>query len=364
MTLTETVQLTKKTAVFLLIFIVVIFTTRAVWTRARTILFPPKTPPPEVAFGKLPRLQIPNLPFKEGIVPQYVVDTTTGRLPTDLPDRAKVYKIILPKTTLLSGSRAKELASKLGFSGNPQKISSTEYRWENPEGGRILNVNIATGNFGLETDPKKLKGLTPSSPPPAAAAIEQAKRFLQNLNFLSGDYANGRQEVTYLRIEGESLRKVENLSEAQLTRVDFFREIDKQPVVGPEPFAGLICVLLGKDIVPFITYNAWPLDPLQSTTYPLKTVEQVWSEVERGQARLVYLALAKADPFSSYAPQEPQTIFVRKIFLGYFDTEKLQDYLQPIYILEGLGLTANRVQLKYIAYLPAIADDWLEEPRR
>ncbi len=359
MTLTETAQLTKKSAVVLIIALVAGFSARAVWSRAKTILFPPKVPPPEVAFGKLPRLQIPNLPFAEGPPPEYVVDTKTGRLPKDLPDRAKVYKIILPPVTHLTSQRAKDLASKLGFSQNPQKISSSDYRWENPDEGKTLQMNITTGNFTLETDIKKLSDLGAGNTPSKAAAVEQAKRFLQNLGSLSEDYAAGRKEAAYLKIEGESLKKVESLSEAQLTRVDFFREIDEQPIVGSNPYKGLITVILGKDTVPFVFYDFWPLDPLQSTTYPLKTVEQLWSEVEEGQARVVFLAPAKADPFSSYEPQSPKTIFVRRIFLGYFDSQKLQDYLQPIYILEGLGVTADRTQLKFIAYIPAIADDWV-----
>ena len=359
MTLTETAQLTKKSAVILILVLATGFTARAVWTRVKPIIFPPKVPPPEVAFGKLPALEIPNLPFKEGPSPKYVVDTKTGRLPTDLLDRAKVYKIILPKTTLLTSQRAKELAAKLGFSGKPQKISSSEYRWESPEEGRTLKMDITTGNFTLETDIKKLNTLSTGATPSTATAVEQAKRFLQNLGFLSADYLEGRKEATYLTIDGESLKKVENLAQAHLTRIDFFREIDEQPIVGAGPYEGLITVILGKDLVPFVFYDFWPLDPLQSTTYPLKTVEQVWSEVEAGEARVTFLAPAKADPFSSYEPQEPKDIYVHKIFLGYFDSEKLQDYIQPIYILEGLGVTADRRQLKFIAYVPAIAYDWV-----
>ncbi len=361
MTLTETAQLTKKSAVILILILTTGFTARAIWARVKPIIFPPKIPPPEVAFGKLPTLEIPNLPFKEGPSPKYVVDTKTGRLPTDLPDRAKVYKVILPKTTLLTSQRAKELAAKLGFLKDPQKISSSEYRWESPDEGRVLKMDITTSSFLLETDLNKLAGLAVGTTPSTAAGVEQAKRLLQNLGILNNDYLEGRGEAAYLKIEGTALKKVENLAEAQLTRVDLFREIDKQPIVGRNPYGGLINVILGKDITPFASYDHWPLDPLQSTTYPLKTVEQVWGEVEEGKARVVFLAPANADPFSSYEPQDPQTIYVHRIFLGYFDSEKLQDYLQPIFILEGLGVTADRRQLKFIAYLPAIAYDWVAE---
>lgn len=363
MTLTETARLTKKGAVVLIILITAFFTTQAVWARVKDIIFPPKVPPPEVAFGKLPVLEIPNLPLKEGSDPEYVIDTKTGRLPTDLPDRAKVYKIILPTPTHLTSTRAKELAAKLGFSEEPKKLSSIDYSWEDEEEEKSLKMNINTGDFTLETDIKNLGDLAPGSTPSKAAAVEQAKRFLSNLNLLSDDYLEGRKESTYLKIEGESLRKVESLSEAQLTRVDFFREINEQPIVGPRPYEGSISVILGKEKTPFVFYNSWPLDPLQSTTYPIKTPQQVWSEVEEGRAKLTFLAPPKGDPFASYEPQDPETIFVRRIFLGYFDSEKLQGYFQPVYILEGLGVTADKRQLKYIAYIPAIAYDWIEESK-
>ena len=45
--------------------------------------------------------------------------------------------------------------------------------------------------------------------------------------------------------------------------------------------------------------------------------------------------------------------------LGFFDSEKLQGYLQPVYILEGQGLTKDKQQLEYTAYIPAVSYDWV-----
>jgi len=361
MTLTETARLTKRGVAVFVILAVAYFSSRAVWTYLKGTVFPPKLPPPEVAFGKLPTLEIPRLPLKEGSSPEYVVDTKTGRLPTDIPDRAKVYKIILPPPTHLAGERAQTLATELGFSEEPQKLSSSDYFWEKAEEGKTLKINIITGRLSLETDLKKLGELKAGSPPSKATAIEQASRFLSNLGLLGGSYPQGRKEATYLKIEWGSLGKTEDLAEAQLVRVDFFREIDGQAVTTPKPHEGLISVILGKDKVPFVSYNFWPLDSLQTTTYPIKTPEQVWNEVETGQAGLVSFVPQKGDPFASYEPRAPETIFVRQISLGYFDSEKLQDYLQPVYILEGLGLTKDKQQLDYIAYIPAVSYDWVAE---
>jgi hypothetical protein len=363
MTLTETAQLIKRGALVLTVVLLAIFTGRTVWSRVKPIIFPPRTPPPEVAFGKLPTPTIPNLPFQEGARPKHVVDTKTGRLPTDLPESAGVYKIILPSPTHLVGERAKELAANLGFSGEPQKLSRSDYFWEKAEAGRSLRINIITEILSLTTDLAKLSDLKAGSPPSKAAAIEQAGRLLSGLGLLTDDYLQGRKEAIYLKIVGKSLSKVENLAAAHLVRVDFFREVNDYPIVTPNPYEGLISVILGKDEVAFIDYTSWPIDPLQSSTYPLKTAVQIWSEVEQGRAQMVSLVPMKGDPFASYEPQSPETIFVRQILLGYFDAEKFQNYLQPVYILEGLALTASRQQLDYIAYIPAVANDWVAEKK-
>ncbi len=361
MTLTETARLTKRGVVVLVILTVAYFSSVAAWTYLKDVVFPPKLPPPEVAFGKLPMLDIPKLPFEEGASPEYVVDTKTGRLPTDLPDRAKVYKIILPSPTHLTGERAKDLAAELGFPQEPKKLSSSEYFWEKAEEGKTLEINILTGQLSLETDLKKLRLLQKGSPPSKATAIEQASRFLSKLGLLGEDYSLGRKEATYLKIEGVSLAKTEDLAGAQLVRIDFFRDIEDRPITTPRPHEGLISVILGKDKVPFVSYNSWPLEPLQSTTYPIKTPEQVWEEVAAGQARLVSLVPQGGDPFTSYEPRAPETIFVRQISLGFFDSEKLQGYLQPVYIFQGLGLTKDKQQLNYTAYIPAVSYDWVAE---
>lgn len=359
MTLTEVARLTKTSSVVAVFLLILIMVGPPSFRRIRNSFFPPQTPPPEVAFGKLPALSVPNLPLKEGATPEYILDTKTGRLPKNLPDRLKVYKITPSAPSPLSGERAKELAAKLGFRGDPQRLSSNEYRWEDSKKKRSLNVDITTGHFSLETDITQLTDLSLGSPPTTASAVERAKNFLQNLGLLSGDYAEGRQETAYLKVEGETLRKVQSLSEAHLTRADFFRQIEEQPILGPRPYEGLINVILSEADNPFVLYHYWPLDAEQGSTYPLKVPAQVWKELAEGQARVVFLGPLKGDPYTSYAPLEPETVYVREIYLAYFDSEKLQDFLQPVYVLEGLGVTPQKQQLKYIAYIPAVSGDWV-----
>lgn len=359
MTLTEFKQVLHRTLVVLVIFLAAYFSFGAVWGRIKPVLFPPKVPPPEVAFGKLPPLELPSLPLKEGASPGYIVDTKTGRLPGNLPDRLKVYQVEVPTPSPLSGQRAEDLAKKLGFSGEPNRISSSEYSFEDRKGNRTLRADITAGNFLLETDIKKLAEEDLKQPPSKAAAVERAKNFLRGFDLLSSDYEGGRTEATYLRIEGETLRKVQSLSEAQLTRVDLYREVEEQPIFGPRPLEGLISVVLTEKQEPFVRYSFWAVDVLMSSTYPLKPIAEAWAQLDAGQARLVFLGPVKGDPFASYTPLAPQKIYVREIYLAYFDSEKFKEYLQPIYVFEGIGLTEKREQLKYVAYVSAVSPDWV-----
>lgn len=358
MTLTEIARLTKAGSLVAVLLLLLLLILPSSLATIKNTLFPPTTPPPEVAFGQLPPLSPPNLPIKEGLVPEYVLDTKTGRLPKDLPDRLKVYRVVLPSPSPLAAERAKELAAKLGFSGEPEKLSSREFFWKNDDDARRLNLDITTGNFELKIAPQSLANLSRGSPPSKAAAIEQAKNFLQSLGILTADYAEGRKESAYLAVDGDEFKKVSSLSEAQLTRVDFYRTINDQPILTPNPYEGLVNVILSKDGPQVVTFHSWPLDPEQSSTYPLKTAAEMWELVEDGQAKIVFLGPLKGDPYASYTPQSPQTIFVREIYLSYFDSEKYQDYLQPIFVLEGLAVTPKKQQLKFIAYVSAVADDW------
>ena len=52
---------------------------------------------------------------------------------------------------------------------------------------------------------------------------------------------------------------------------------------------------------------------------------------------------------------QPQTtnITIRKMFLGYFDPDVYQEYLQPVYVFVGDG--------DFVGYVPAVSGEYLVE---
>ena len=86
-------------------------------------------------------------------------------------------------------------------------------------------------------------------------------------------------------------------------------------------------------------YTFWPISD-ETATYPLKKSKEAWEELKDGKA---YVA----------SPGDGRTqVVIRKVFLGYYDSEEYQSYLQPIFVFEGDG--------NFVAYVPAVNPQWQE----
>ncbi|MBI2051778.1 hypothetical protein HYT33_03390 [Candidatus Roizmanbacteria bacterium] len=75
--------------------------------------------------------------------------------------------------------------------------------------------------------------------------------------------------------------------------------------------------------------------------YPLKTGEQAYEVLRRGEAYVVS------------NPENRTSITVKRMFLAYFDPDVYQDYLQPVYVFLGEG--------NFVAYVPAVSSEFLTE---
>lgn len=331
-------------------------------------LNPPPPPGPDFALGKLAHPDISSLKLDNNGV-TYTLDTTTGSLPS-FPKMVKVFEIDDPVPDLLSGSKARELALSFGFKSSPRELSRTEYLWEEPETGRRLEVNIASGNFKLETDGVKLReALKAGETYSPLEATTRAKALLKSKGLLPDTLENGIQKTTLVEINADgALQQALSLSSAQLIKVDFFRNLkidDKNfPVYGQNKAANVTVYLAGQTAqtyeVPLVYYTTW--NPLLNKfgTYYLDDVPSAWDKVKSGQAFVVELHLKDADPFAKFKELTVKDIFVRDIYLAYFEDTKIHDFMVPIYVFEGEAKTKDNQTAIYTAFTWAVAKDWLE----
>jgi hypothetical protein len=326
--------------VFLIIGRVILTASISYWKS----IHPDPPPPPDVKFGKLPKLEFPQ---REQPSLQYALETRTGGLPT-LPTQYKVFFMPIKKPSLLAYDSAKSIANRLDFIQEPKKLSETDYRWDATEPvSSSLTFNIITGAFVLnrkwQDDPTYL---TPTVYYSDAQAVERVYNLLSTVELLPQDIKEGTYTVQPLKAERDQIVSAVSLSQAHFVQVNLYRaQVDKVDVVSPRSDRGLITAILAlqrEDDKQFVNldYNYYPVEQDTSAVYPLIGVAEAWKRLQAGQAYIVSAKTTVA------------TVTVRDVSLKYYDADSPQQFLQPVYVFSG--------DENFVAYVPAVADAWVE----
>lgn len=347
-TLTETAYWTKRILAGLGLFfiVVIIFKLSLGFYRSyQESRRPPPPPTPAPLFGKLPKLILPTPEPEIRRPTTYAIETLTGTIPEGPPIGTVYFMPPRPGYTFFTSERAKDFARKFGFREEPVRTSGEEFFWEDPElPGRTFRMNIFTYNF-------EMKYATNSATFPKGTLMSKsqaenfARNFLAERRLLSDDLARGEATSRYLRLEGGTIQPVINITDANLIRVDFFRQgIEELPVL-PERFdQSLVYFLISgskdrKKQILELHYTHWPIDYENFATYPLKSGGEAYQELEQGGGTIV-------------SGKNLTRGVIREVYLAYLETEIHQDYLQPVFIFKGDN--------EFVAYVPAIKEEWTE----
>lgn len=373
MSLYETATRIRKTVVFatigltvLAVSVISIRALRAWWLR----LNPPPEPPPTAGFGKLPKLQLPSLAFNGN--PSFHLETTTGELP-DLPEQAEVVAMKEVAPNLLGEQQAKELADELDFGGDDSlSADKRSIVFRDGTDKRTLTVDLSTQNFTLTTALGHIQSIVPKgSALTSAEAIKKAQEFLTRNGLLKGEFEGGAQTTRLHQIVNGKAEVASALSEAQFTRVDFFRNLtgvsaDSFAILPPNPEIGLVQIWITSGLSPqinnilYASYTVWELDKERAETYPLRPVSSAWEEVQEGKG-IAEILIEGTSTLNSYTPPTLKSVTIRNVWLAYFDDDSSQDYLQPIYVFSGEAKTTDGQEADFVAYVPAVSPEWIQE---
>jgi len=307
-------------------------------------LRPDPTPKPTVAFGKLPSLPFPAV---EGL-PQfeYKLDTVDSELPK-FPDQGKVFFMPKSTITLYSLERSRITANLLGFNTDPFRVSQTVYRFSHPSLPSQLEINIATKIFSISYDLEGFLSPLENRPPAPEVAIPRAKAILASANVLADDISRGDATHELLRVEEKNLIPVVSLSEANLIKVNLFREpYDSLPSLTPFPNQANVWLILsgsgGRDQVLAGENLYFPVDKEKFATYSLKSSANAFEELKNNQA---YIA--------SIGQNLEGSVSIRKVYLAYYDAGFPTDFYQPVIVFEG--------DKNFMAYVPAVSREYYGE---
>lgn len=350
-TLTETAYKTRKAINWTILAIFAYIILRISLNLLVSIwlyFFPPKLPPPNHAFGVLPRLQFPNPESSPSASLTFRLETIEGSIPT-ASKSATVYFMPKAAANLLALNETQEFAKRFGFDPNPVQETKNMYRFNDIDFLlRTLRYDIVSNNFvlryGFEDDTGVFNKKNFLS---SDALVSESKNILQTYNLYVDDVQEGTTQVTFRRLIGNKLTPATSLSVADAVRVDFFRKsIGSTPIVTPNPGQGPISFIFSgsvndkKRILEF-RYTYWPIDFQTTATYGLKPSSLAWLELQSGNG---YIA---------QYPSKGNFAVIRSIYLAYYDSLTAQTYLQPVFVFEGDN--------GFLAYVAAVAPPWIEQ---
>lgn len=304
-------------------------------------VFPPPPPPPTVLFNRLSSLPfparegLPNLSFK--------LETPSGGLPK-FPTQRKVYYMPKASPTLTSLEDAKARAAKMGFVNAPVQVTSSIYRFASTDSAATLEMNIINGifsiSYNLANDPVPLE----KQPPNEAVAVSSAKAFLTSGSSLAEDM-DGPSSAEFLKVDSSGFSTALSLSEANLIKINLFRkDYDELPAKTADGKTANVWFILSGDTrtsrqTIAAEYHYFPIDEKQFSTYPTKTSQQAWTDLQSGRGFI-----------ASLGENTDGNVTIRRVYQAYYDPGQYYDYYQPIFVFEG--------DRNFVGYVPAVTDQY------
>lgn len=302
--------------------------------------------PTNPVFGQIKPPLIPNA--KASSQYQFVLDTLDGTTNSEnATSAAQVY--FIPQQTASFGflSKIYAMAKDVGID-----TDVIEHRLEDKtaifdDGKRVLSIDIRTFNFTYNYKITEDDNLEITSSPGLEGVLEtQGSSFLSTIDRYPEELASGNQNIMYMRLDPASnqVTTLDSAAGANMAEVDFFpQDINGLPVVTSSYYnsANYVILLLGnRDFLPVraqVAYFEKSVD--QIGTYPLRSSDQAWSDLQAGQGLVVS------------SSTEGGEVKIQKVFLAYYEPDVYQEYQQPVYVFLG--------ENRFAAYVPAVSAEFL-----
>ncbi len=339
---TEDARKFLKIGIIGIVVIIVLFFAFT-WTKAT--FFKPKPVLPTMTFGLLP-----PIPFPQNTVTQQLtytlntVDGTTHSIdPTtnqaqDIPNIIPVYKITHQQPDLTSLQTAKNEVQALGFVDQSQipqvlpeqRLTETEYEWNKTYGlPQSITMDIASNNFHLTSQYLTYPAvLSRTNVPTDSSAVSVTQSALSAMKLTPTDIDNSLTTTTDYVIVNGVIRQAQPAEEIMAVRVNLFQSaVNNYAIFYPNnPDTTMSFLITGGDTQSEIaqaTFVHQTIDTTTSGTYPLKTSDQAYADLQAGKE---YIS-------PSYTGGD--AVNIRTVTFGYYLGETAQDYLMPVYVFQG-----------------------------
>ena len=305
----------------------------------KNIFFPPPPDTPLQEFGELPEMVFKE---KASAAIDYQLNTVSGELPTNLPNKMFVYKIEKPRPDLLALQNSRKIANAADFKQGETKVSDSIYQWANPAVNSLLQYNLNTKDFQIKSNLVTVESLLNSASIPDEDRIKQyVGELLNKFDVDRNDLYYNENSFKYYSLSGGNLTQVDNIFNAKVIRVSLFNknienELGEFGFVYPDPNTPLVSLVVAfPSSGRMITIEAKVFNKViteESSDYPIKSPAEAFDELKQGKGYL-------------YNPNDSGSVQITDVYLAYYLDESTEEYAQPVYVFEG---TTAR------AYVPAV----------
>lgn len=329
-------------SIYTAVFIVIVRYSYLIGTKIYRKYFPAPPPEPTKTFGKLTKIPFP---VSEKETPKdlvFTLETATGKLPK-FPTQMTIYFMPKAVSTIQSLDYAKQKATSLGFDPEGKENVPTVYEFSNKSSPSSLTLNIVTGVFSIYFDLNSKPTILEGVPPDPTTATSLVKTYLSRAKSLPTDLT-GPITSEYLKIQDGNFVPANSLSDANVTKVNFFRKNynDFPNVTGTKTEANVWFMFSGakalSDQVVKAEYKYFAIDENKNGTYPIITAQQAWDKLKSGDAY-----------FAHVDEKSNGNITVRKVYLAYYDPDRYTEFFQPVIVFEGDD--------NFTAYVSAVSPD-------
>lgn len=261
----------------------------------------------------------------------------TGRPPTytismpsipSFPDKINSYAAILPQSILYQS-----LAQKLGFSGNPNKISVTRgdfLSWHNGESS--LSIGGDPTEVSLNS-PFSYSSLTSSE----AGLTNTAKKYIESLTLIPTSGQLVFESVYYFAPSGSVPNELNSISGATLTRINLRLTLDGRPFYTQQPDLPTFTVkITGENTVTgLVAY--WFSGFSKIGVTPIISVNEAITRLTSGGGIITYLYSDEDKNDEELPSYRVSLSTINSVELGYYYTSGVLP-LAPIFVFRGTGI--------------------------
>ena len=283
---------------------------------------------------------------------KYSLDTFSG-VPEEATREARVY--FKPRRTPSFGSteKARLTARAFGFS-DEVKSKVDGYTVTFVDAVRRLTMDISTFNYSytrdFDVDLQKALGevlVANQLPQSEDQLLQKAVTSMTDLGRYPDALSRGTRKLIYHQYDEQSrqVKIATSSAVANMIEVDFFPEkIDDMDVFTQSYYTSPHFILFipgGTAPIVKAQVNHFETSLSEYSVYPLKPSTQAYDELIKGQGTIV-----------SGTRDKGSTVSITRIGVAYVEPDAYSEYLQPYFVF-----TDNQ---DFVAYVPAIADEWLE----